>query len=99
MPGTQTKGRDRDDLRARVVRAYAIDGLPIRTIAADIGRSFGMTRNLLVEAGISFRPRGGSTRTEALGSGEPRWPDGHLSPAHSRWCQWFFGDRCDCGTL
>lgn len=37
-------------------------GRSIREIAADTGRSFGVVRALLLEAGVTLRPRGGAYR-------------------------------------
>src|SRR3954447_25426105 len=37
-------------------------GATIRELAEQTGRSYGMVRSLLIEAGVTFRPRGGSAR-------------------------------------
>jgi hypothetical protein len=60
----RTAGRQRDELRAEAVRVYS-EGQPIRVVAEQIGRSFGATRTLLVEAGVQLRPRGWSQRRGA----------------------------------
>ncbi|MBC9719699.1 transcriptional regulator [Streptomyces sp. TRM66268-LWL] len=60
-PGTRSylwiTGTDRDRLREQVAAAYH-HGASVHSIAIDIGRSYGFTRDLLLEAGIVLHPRG-----------------------------------------
>lgn len=60
-PGTQLTGEDRDKVRQRAAQHYAA-GLSIRAISRALGRSYGGTRVLLLEAGVQMRKRGGNTR-------------------------------------
>ncbi|MEV0090399.1 helix-turn-helix domain-containing protein [Streptomyces sp. NPDC050738] len=50
------RGDARVDLRERLAERYRA-GASIRTLAADTERSYGFVYALLVEAGITFRPR------------------------------------------
>jgi len=54
-------GNDRITLRQRAARLY-LDGCTIRSVGRQIERPYTTTYELLVEAGIKFRPRGGNTR-------------------------------------
>lgn len=54
-------GADRDALVDALARRYAA-GESIRSIAADLGRSYGFVQGLLKEAGVTLRTRGGATR-------------------------------------
>lgn len=64
-PGTQLTGEDRDKVRQRAAQHYAA-GLSIRAISRALGRSYGGTRVLLLEAGVQMRKRGGSIRKAAV---------------------------------
>jgi hypothetical protein len=55
------KGEARTALADRAAGLY-VDGSTIRSVAAQIGRSYSGTRALLVEAGVTLRPKGGSTK-------------------------------------
>ncbi len=57
-PNQRITGDDRESMRAAVLEGYK-DGKSIRQLANDYTISIGLARNLLVEAGASFRPRGG----------------------------------------
>ena len=48
--------------RADVARRYTEHRQSINQIRRDIGRSYGFVHRLLVEAGVTMRPRGGNTR-------------------------------------
>lgn len=60
-PGTQLTGQARDKVRQRAAQHYAA-GLSIRAISRALGRSYGGTRVLLLEAGVTMRKRGGGIR-------------------------------------
>lgn len=60
-PGTQLTGQARDKVRAEAARLYDA-GMTVDAVAEAIGRSHGGTHALLVEAGVTFRKRGGATR-------------------------------------
>lgn len=47
-----------DDLATRVVDLYVNQGRSIRQIAAEVERSFGWTRQTLLNNGVTLRPRG-----------------------------------------
>ena len=50
---------DRATLGRYLVERYAA-GESLTRLAADTGRSFGHVRRLLLDAGVTMRPRGGS---------------------------------------
>jgi hypothetical protein len=51
-------GDDRDTTRNEAARLYQT-GFTIRVVAKQIGRSYGNTRVLLLEAGVALRSKGG----------------------------------------
>ncbi|WP_200309083.1 helix-turn-helix domain-containing protein [Streptomyces adelaidensis] len=53
-------GNDRITLRRKAADLY-LDGCTIRSVARQIGRPYTTTYELLAEAGVKFRPRGGNT--------------------------------------
>ncbi|SDM47346.1 hypothetical protein SAMN04487981_101637 [Streptomyces sp. cf386] len=55
------KGTQRKEVADRAAELY-VQGCTIQSTARQIGRSYGSTRDLLLEAGVKLRPRGG-TRT------------------------------------
>lgn len=57
--GQRIRGTDRERLKATLAKQYAA-GSTIRALAAEHHVSIGLSRNLLVEAGVQFRSRGGS---------------------------------------
>lgn len=59
--GARIVGTDRSNLAARVTTRYEA-GESIRSLAADLGRSYGFVQGLLKESGIALRGRGGATR-------------------------------------
>ena len=59
--GSRITGRARDELAPRLVRRYEA-GESIRSIAGELGRSYGFVHGVLVEAGVTLRGRGGATR-------------------------------------
>ena len=54
-------GEQRTLLAAELTRRYE-QGESIRSMADDLGRSYGWVQGLLKEAGVTFRARGGATR-------------------------------------
>jgi transposase-like protein len=50
---------ERDKLAAGAADMYR-GGYPIRDICTISGYSYGLVRRLLIEAGVTFRPRGGN---------------------------------------
>ena len=61
--GERIGGQERATLRARMVTAYAA-GSPIRSIAAQVGRSYGFVHRVLCESDVAFRSRGGYHRKD-----------------------------------
>lgn len=59
MTGRPTTGEARIRLREHAARLY-INGGSIPAVARQIGRSYGCTRTLLLEAGVRLRKPGGS---------------------------------------
>ena len=64
-PGTQLTGQARDKARQQAAELYG-QGCTIRSVARQLGRSYGGTRVLLVEAGVQLRGRGGGLRKAAV---------------------------------
>lgn len=62
--GSRITGEGRDDLAKSLVGRYE-RGESIRSMADDIGRSYGFVHGVLVEAGVTMRTRGGATRGAA----------------------------------
>lgn len=60
-PGTQLTGDVRNTARDKAAQLYG-QGCTIRSVAAQLGRSYGGTRVLLLEAGVTLRGRGGASR-------------------------------------
>lgn len=56
--GRHLRGTTRTELARRAADLYG-QGCTIRSVAAQIGRSYGCTRALLLEAGVRLRERGG----------------------------------------
>jgi hypothetical protein len=52
------RGTERAETAARAAGLY-MQGCTIASVAAQIGRSYGSTRELLLEAKVKLRPRGG----------------------------------------
>ncbi|MBD9723492.1 helix-turn-helix domain-containing protein [Streptomyces caniscabiei] len=57
-------GNARQTTAQQAADLYA-QGCTIRSVARQIGRSYGGTRVLLLEAGVRLRGRGGNTRKAA----------------------------------
>ena len=60
-PGTHLTGEHRDRARKRAAELY-VQGCTIQSVARQLGRSYGLARELLLEAGVTLRARGGSIR-------------------------------------
>jgi helix-turn-helix protein len=58
MSGTHLTGETRIKTRTRAAELY-MQGCTIQSVARQIGRSYGLARTLLVEAGVTLRKRGG----------------------------------------
>jgi hypothetical protein len=56
-----TKGAERVQVRLQAAELYA-QGATIRSVADQLGRSYGGTRALLLEAGVTLRAPGGGRR-------------------------------------
>ena len=61
QPYRRVMGSERDELGGQLKTRYDA-GESIRDIADDLNRSFGFVRNVLVEAGVTLRGRGGNNR-------------------------------------
>jgi hypothetical protein len=57
-PGAQLRGLDRAVAAKQAAELY-VQGCTIRSVARQLGRSYGCTRALLLEAGVRLRPKGG----------------------------------------
>ncbi|MFE9645284.1 helix-turn-helix domain-containing protein [Streptomyces sp. NPDC006365] len=57
-PGALLKGPEREKTTQKAKELY-LAGCTIQSTADRIGRSYGNTRTLLLEAGVKLRPRGG----------------------------------------
>lgn len=62
--GARIVGAQRTELAARVRRRYEA-GESIRSLAEDLGRSYGFIQGLLKENDVPLRTRGGATRGSA----------------------------------
>lgn len=62
--GSRITGESRETLAASLVDRYN-RGESIRSMAEDIGRSYGFVHGVLSEAGVTMRSRGGATRGAA----------------------------------
>ena len=60
--GARVVGPAREAAKTAAVKMYEKEGLSIRIVAEELGRSYGFTHRLLEEAGVTFRGRGGATR-------------------------------------
>ncbi|MFD3574737.1 helix-turn-helix domain-containing protein [Streptomyces sp. NPDC058644] len=56
-PGARLTGEDRTTAMDKAKELY-LAGCTIRSVADQIGRSYGNTRLLLLEAGVQLRPKG-----------------------------------------
>ncbi|HSE05932.1 MAG TPA: helix-turn-helix domain-containing protein [Methylomirabilota bacterium] len=60
-PGTQLTGDARTTAQRQAAQLYG-QGATIRSVARQLGRSYGGTRVLLLEADVTLRGRGGGIR-------------------------------------
>lgn len=58
IPRSFLRGTQREETARQAADLYA-QGCTIASVARQIGRSYGNTRVLLIEAGVKMRPRGG----------------------------------------
>ncbi|MFF4283004.1 helix-turn-helix domain-containing protein [Streptomyces kronopolitis] len=70
-------GDERVDVLKRLATAY-LGGWAVRTLSERCGRSFGTVHNMLIEANVPLRRRGGDTRgpdnhRRVSGGPEPRF--------------------------
>ncbi|MCZ4079754.1 helix-turn-helix domain-containing protein [Rhodococcus sp. H36-A4] len=59
--GARITGESRDRLRASLQEQYSA-GASIRSLAHDLGRSYGFVHKILAESGVALRSRGGPNR-------------------------------------
>lgn len=62
--GSRITGQGRESLAVSLSARYN-RGESIRSLAQDIGRSYGFVHGVLAEHGVSMRKRGGATRRAA----------------------------------
>ena len=62
--GSRITGDSRNDLASSLVHRYE-RGESIRSLADDIGRSYGFVHGVLAESGVAMRSRGGAPRGAA----------------------------------
>jgi hypothetical protein len=60
-PGTRLTGDARDIARQKAADLYS-RGATIQSVARELGRSYGLARELLIEARVPLRARGGRIR-------------------------------------
>jgi len=58
-PQRRIVGTERVTVTGDCIRRYRA-GQSIRSIAADLGRSYGFVHRILTEGGVRLRPRGGA---------------------------------------
>lgn len=61
--GVRVAGQQRTEVANRIKERY-MAGETIRSIAADVGRSYGFVHGLLREQEVPLRARGGDTRSK-----------------------------------
>ena len=61
--GVRVAGEQRNEVAAGIKERY-LAGETIRSIAADVGRSYGFVHGLLREQEVPLRARGGDTRSK-----------------------------------
>jgi predicted transcriptional regulator len=59
--GSRITGAERDKLSMTLTKKYQ-NGASIRELASATGRSYGFIHQVLSEAGVTLRGRGGATR-------------------------------------
>ncbi len=61
--GKRITGAERDKLAKKLLKEYKT-GKSVRQLAVAHEVSIGRARNLLIEAGVEFRPKGGRSRAK-----------------------------------
>ena len=69
VKGERLTGHHRQQIAHDLLARYR-DGESLRTLAVSIGRSYTSVRQMLHEAGVTFRPRGGPRRTRNRFTGQ-----------------------------
>jgi DNA-directed RNA polymerase specialized sigma24 family protein len=59
--GQRLSAKQRDKIGAELLKRYE-HGRSVRELCAETGYSIGRVRRLLIEAGVTFRSRGGARR-------------------------------------
>lgn len=62
--GARITGESRERLRASLQKQYSA-GASIRSLAHDLGRSYGFVHKILAESGVALRSRGGPNRQKS----------------------------------
>ncbi|QCB51100.1 transcriptional regulator [Rhodococcus sp. PAMC28707] len=62
--GVRIIGDSRERLRASLQEQYSA-GASIRSLAHDLGRSYGFVHKILAESGVALRSRGGPNRKKS----------------------------------
>ena len=57
-------GENRSELASALAEKYQA-GASVRSLAEEIGRSYGFVHRVLQEAGVTMRRRGGNTRSRS----------------------------------
>ena len=65
--GKRLRDKERSEVAAELLRRYD-SGKSIREICDETGYSIGRVRRLLEEAGVTFRRRGGASRSRKVPS-------------------------------
>jgi DNA-directed RNA polymerase specialized sigma24 family protein len=63
--GKRLRDKERSDVATELLRRYD-GGKSIREICDETGYSIGRVRRLLEEAGVTFRRRGGASRSKSV---------------------------------
>ncbi|HLR55913.1 MAG TPA: helix-turn-helix domain-containing protein [Actinomycetales bacterium] len=69
--GIRISGEKRSEVAASIKERY-LAGETIRSIAADVGRSYGFVHGLLREQEVPLRARGGDTRSKKATAAAPK---------------------------
>lgn len=66
VKGKRISGELRDEVAQSLAQRYRA-GESIRSLASDVGRSYGFVQGLLKDAGVALRSRGGPRRLRKAG--------------------------------
>ena len=86
---TRVTGAERQELITYLVERYVQQGETIRHLAVVTGRGYGTVHQMLVEAGVTLRPRGGRrphghrAATGPIRPPDPTTPGTSRSPHHT----------------